>query len=261
MSETLSENLACAVNVQEIMQALTNITSTIVPGFTHLIKIEEEVAIDAIAPQLGIARLAQAIAQSTPEAGPAYWRLRVWGLLIWQPVYLALISTYTLHTHLSSLDRLSQQQNVNYTLGFHLPALASEASNAHTAESVPANDLIQAQALRLKSLCDRYAEALCEQMHLRPALLMAVLADTLFATLEHLAKQAIIPLSVPNISQWVYQEGAKWCQMMAINPPKSAEQLMATQTDFRRKTCCLVYRCQGASECSNCPRLAEKCRG
>ncbi|WP_417553245.1 (2Fe-2S)-binding protein [Marinomonas fungiae] len=255
MSATMLSDTACNKNVQEIMQALTNLTSTMVSGFTQVEQIEESACIDAERPQQGIAQLAYAIEQGAPEAGMPFWRLRTWGMLIWQPVSLTLLSAYHLNISLDSLDRIALQQQHNYAIGFQLPK--DGAFSHHTST----DKAIQTVAPILKQLCERYAQVLNEQTQARLPLLMAVLADTLFVTLERLAYQEIVTLSVPNKAEWVYQQGQKWCQLMGLNVPKTAERLRSVTINgerFQRKTCCLIYRCHGKSECSNCPHLLAK---
>lgn len=234
------------------MQALTNLTKSVIPGFSHLERIEESACIQAEQPDQGIAQLANAIAKGAPEAGAPFWRLRVWGMLIWQPVYLAILSAYRLQISIDHFDRIALKQTAHYTLGYQLP----ENSDIIHHDSI--DKAIDQLAPALETLCQRYAEALCEHMSVRQPLLMAILADTVFATLEHLINQNMLALSVPNKSLWLYQQGQKWCQLMGLNVPKTAQRLLIEEENFQRKTCCLIYRCKDAKECANCPRLATR---
>ena len=234
------------------MQALTNLTNSIITGFSHLERIEESACIQAEQPDQGIAQLANAIAKGAPEAGAPFWRLRVWGMLIWQPVYLAILSAYRLQTSIDNFEQLTLKQTAHYTLGYQLP------ENSRTIHHDSIDEAIDQLAPALTTLCQGYAEALCEQMPVRQPLLMAILADTLFTTLEHLINQNMLVVSDHNKAQWLFQQGQKWCQLMNLTVPKTAQRLLVQETSFQRKTCCLIYRCHGAKECANCPRLVAK---
>ncbi|MBM6550660.1 (2Fe-2S)-binding protein [Marinomonas ostreistagni] len=229
------------------MQALTNLTQAISPDFTQ-VRIDSGSVILASRPHYGTARLAHRIAQGAPEAGAPFWRLRTWGMLIWQPVFLAILSVHGLQSRLVGLAQLDLRQQHNYTLGFALPSHARLLTAPDTERAMVPT------AADLQRLCQRYANALSTQLHSREPLLMAILADTIFTTLEHLVAQQLITPTGEHSATWVYQQGQKWCQLMGLKVPKTAQRLQQEQSSFQRKTCCLIYRCEGFSECANCPR-------
>lgn len=56
-----------------------------------------------------------------PEAGPAYWLTRSWGMLCWQSIYLAMVAVYRLRA-VPALERLGQGYQDGLVSGFTLPA-------------------------------------------------------------------------------------------------------------------------------------------
>ena len=55
-----------------------------------------------------------------PEAGPAYWLTRSWGMLCWQSIYLAMVAVYRLRA-VPALERLGQGYQDGLVSGFTLP--------------------------------------------------------------------------------------------------------------------------------------------
>ena len=59
--------------------------------------------------------------QAHPEAGPAYWLTRSWGMLCWQSIYLAMVAVYRVGA-VPALDRLGQwYEEAGLVSGFCLP--------------------------------------------------------------------------------------------------------------------------------------------
>ena len=56
----------------------------------------------------------------TPEAGPAYWLTRSWGMLCWQSIYLAMVAVYRVGA-VPALDRLGRWYEAGLVSGFCLP--------------------------------------------------------------------------------------------------------------------------------------------
>lgn len=227
-----------------LTQALTHITTKVSPLFTQLDDRSLGECIAGKSPKQGVQDLLQSVTQGAPEAGAPYWRLRTWGLLTWQPLYLAMISAHCLKAIPTQLQHLTLKRQQNYTLGFQLPH-ANQWQPAQTEDHA-----VVAIGHQLQPLFQRYVDTLSELIRVRQPLLMAALADQVFATLERLA--AYCELHEP-MHEWVYRQGLAWCHTLGIRAPKSAQALQQQGSPYRRKTCCLVYRCHGAVECDNCP--------
>ncbi|HKX39865.1 MAG TPA: hypothetical protein VJO99_01810, partial [Burkholderiaceae bacterium] len=87
------------------LRALADDAARVVPGLCGRV-----VAADAAYPPwhatAQLASVQRYWARNHPEAGPHYAALRGWGLLVWQPIYLAVIAAHVSAARLD-LDRLS----------------------------------------------------------------------------------------------------------------------------------------------------------
>ncbi len=228
-------------------QVLTNHTSSIISAFHQYDEIEDGALIRPHIMADDSLRLLDAIAAHAPEAGLPYWRVRAWGLLLWQPLYIAVLSVYQIKAIPNTLRHLVQRQQDNFTLGYQLPdnTIWQTYPTTHAA--------IEALALQLKALFEHYAQSLEQHTFARRPLLNALLADQILTTLERFAPT----LAPDQPSQWLYQEGKRWCDAIGVSLPKNAEWVLQDDSPYQRKSCCLVFRCKTGVECANCPRLAK----
>ena len=230
--------------MNQYTQVLTNYTSSIIETFCQRDWIEDEALIRPLKKDEDCLRLLDAIQSNAPEAGLPYWRVRTWGLLLWQPLYIAVLSVYQVQA-IPNLSRLIQRQQGNFTLGYQLPNNTIWQTYSSTDEA------IAAVALQLKTLFEHYAQSLEQHTFARRPLLNALLADQVITTLERFAPT----LAPDQSSQWLYREGKRWCEAMGLTLPKNAERLLQDDSAYQRKSCCLVFRCKAGVECANCPRL------
>ncbi|MFD1238547.1 hypothetical protein ACFQ25_01325, partial [Latilactobacillus sakei subsp. carnosus] len=110
-----------------------------------------------------------------------YWRTRAWGLLLWQPLYIAVFSVYQVKAIPNTLRQLVQRQQGNFTLGYQLPnnTIWQTYPTTHAA--------IEALSLQLDALFEHYAQSLEQHTFARRPLLNALLADQILTTLERFA--------------------------------------------------------------------------
>ena len=188
--------------------------------------------------------------QAHPEAGPHYWGSRVWTLLLWQPVYLAVLAVH-LAGCLPRLTVMAQRQQGGFVAGFSLPddglQRGSEAA------------LIASAGARLQALSQPLLELVNQQVKLHPKMAGRLQADCLLAALLHVQRcdarfdnarlQALA-------SQW----------LAALAQPDASALMTVVLDDGRqrlaleRKVCCQHFRrCDGAL-CSTCPKLKPAAR-
>lgn len=231
--------------MNQTTQVLTDYTSAIIEPFRQYEQIEDGALIRPHSLAEDGSRLLDAIAVQTPEAGMPYWRVRTWGLLLWQPLYIAVLCVHQVKAVPNTLNQLVQRQQGNFTLGYRLPD--HTIWQTYTTPQAA----VEAVALQLNVLVEHYAQSLEQQTFARRPLLNALFADQIITTLERFAPT----LAPEKSSQWLYQEGKRWCDAIGVSLPKNAEWLLQDDSPYQRKSCCLVFRCNNSVECANCPRL------
>ncbi|MCE9863555.1 siderophore ferric iron reductase, partial [Aeromonas caviae] len=112
--------------------------------------------------------------QAHPEAGPAYWLTRSWGMLCWQSIYLAMVAVYR-HQAVPALDRLGQGHEAGVVSGFTLPAEPMIRGEAGV--------LIKTAGERLQAHWQGQFTLLGTAQRLRPGFVRPLLADDLLAAL------------------------------------------------------------------------------
>ncbi|MDR8526108.1 siderophore ferric iron reductase [Shewanella fidelis] len=187
------------------------------------------------------------IAQQSPEAGKAYWLTRSWDLLIWQPLYIAMVSIYQLRT-LPDLTSLIQRHQHGLVAGFYLTNLDCLEGDDEA--------LIAAAGKQLTALFEHYRRELDLWVRCRPRFVEHLIADAILAKLE-LLQQAHPESSNAEILRhaklWLY----------AFNlPTKHLQSLTLSSVDnkliLQRTSCCAVYKTTNGVKCDNCPRLTQK---
>lgn len=126
-----------------------------------------------------IRALYQELADTSPEAGQAYWLTRTWGLLCWQPIYLALIAVYSLKA-LPDITRIGQRRQPCFVAGFRFED-QSMVSGSH-------QDLIVLAGKQLQALFECYREGMEQWVRIRPGFTRSLVADTLLACLLRILK-------------------------------------------------------------------------
>lgn len=186
--------------------------------------------------------LYQRLSELSPEAGKAYWMTRTWDLLTWQPVYIAFISIYGLHT-LPDLKSVSQQVHDNYIAGYSFP------DGTHHHSDVP--DLIEDAGKAITVLFDFYLEQMNKHIRIRPGYSQHLVADLVLGCL--IKMQAYRPELTHDL---LLEQAHLWFH--ALNLPLKPIQGLAASADNKsvltRTSCCLVYKCDGSSLCDDCPR-------
>ncbi|USV59203.1 siderophore ferric iron reductase [Aeromonas encheleia] len=186
-----------------------------------------------------------------PEAGPAYWLTRSWGMLCWQSIYLAMVAVYRIGA-VPALDRMGQGYNAGLVSGFSLPLVPMIKGEREV--------LIEAAGRRLRRHWQALFEAMASGQRLRPGFVRPLLADDLLAALvrvpdffdevsrEQVAADAPLWLAACGLPA---EHLAGWC--LAADPAGGA----SAAPGYVRQRCCLHHKRSDGSLCDNCPRQQD----
>ena len=215
-------------------------------GYHCALKTPEQAShwLDIESSALVINQLHQYWQHQYPNAGRSYWAIKSWGMLYWQPLYLAVISVHELAMSFS-LQPMQQHYQQGIIAGLKLPAIkAQHHQNQQQAITI--------MAAHLK----RYVVKLLAELNcvtrLNERLAMSLLADTLLAILLIHAKRK--PLF--NIQEMA----AHWLQALEISEAGEFIRLSACADSLvlTRKTCCLHYQIGNVAKCANCPKQPQQ---
>ncbi|MGY6036795.1 siderophore ferric iron reductase [Aeromonas sp. AE23HZ002T15] len=182
-----------------------------------------------------------------PEAGPAYWLTRSWGMLCWQSIYLAMVAVYRVGA-VPALDRLGQGYQAGLVSGFTLPVEPMITGAREV--------LIAAAGTRLRTHWQQLFELMGSVQRLRPGFIRPLLADDLLAALvrvpdffgeisrEEVAAHAPLWLAACGLPS---EHLAGWNSLQA---PPGVEAVPG----YVRQRCCLHYKRRDGELCGNCPR-------
>ncbi|MEG0009349.1 MAG: siderophore ferric iron reductase [Aeromonas sp.] len=182
-----------------------------------------------------------------PEAGPAYWLTRSWGMLCWQSIYLAMVAVYRVGA-VPALDKLGQGHQGGLVSGFSLPLVPMIKGEREV--------LIAAAGTRLRMHWQELFELMGSVQRLRPGFIRPLLADDLLSALvrvpdffgeisrEEVAAHAPLWLAAcglpaEHLAGWREARGL----VDALNSP-----------GYVRQRCCLHYKRRDGELCDNCPR-------
>lgn len=191
-----------------------------------------------------IKQLHQYWQQQYPAAGRSYWAIKSWGMLYWQPLYLAVISVHEL-TMSFSLQPMQQHYQQGVIAGLQLPTI--KAQHHHSQQQAITNMAAHLKCYVVKLLTDLNLVA-----RLNERLAMSLLADTLLAILL-IHAQRKPPFNIQVMA-------AHW--LRALDIPEAGEFIMLTACSdslaLMRKTCCLHYQIGDAAKCANCPKQPQQ---
>ena len=198
-------------------------------------------------PEHALRVLHNTLQEAHPETGAPYWRIRCWGLVCWQPIYLAMICVYQLKAMPLRLQDIEQKQQGEMVAGYCLPDGIWQEGNHET--------LIKTACEQLNRLFNAFETVHVDTFGGRPALYKGLLADQLMSAL--IAVNNALPDEQKHDLE---KDFSLWAQAMNL-PLKPLEGLnlqTAKTPVFVRHTCCLHFRREGGELCANCPRLHTK---
>ena len=191
-----------------------------------------------------MAELRAALAATYPDAGPAFWAVRLWTNLIWQPAYLAVIATH-LHGALPDLGGLSQQRRGIYVDGFRLlPGRQMQGS---------VEERITSASAQLRTMSSHLLDEVNAQVKLRPLPARRLLADRMLSLMVWLSQKRR-DLPVAQVEDYCTQ----WLEGMGLTEQGSLETIVAPDGRglliVKRKGCCLDYLIDPTRLCASCPK-------
>jgi len=189
---------------------------------------------------VNVERLRNYLSRQYPEAGARYWRTSGWRLLIWQPIYLAVIAAHKCQVILP-LNEMGQD--------FPPSGVPSGVLfGCGQIENGQINDCIQQMAEGLIHGChDVYARWQGPGLTQKSA--NCVIADCVLSALL---------LVYPEQVDAVEDLGDQWLTTMGLLGSASfiryENRMGETRLALNKKNCCFKYLCHGRVPCDVCPR-------
>ncbi|OLL28562.1 siderophore ferric iron reductase [Burkholderia sp. SRS-W-2-2016] len=246
------------------LEQLLRLAASVVPGLRGVVAHEASGAApgDTAEAARGVAHLRPAAAEPNrvaleallahwsgayPEAGRAYWSLRCWGILIWQPIYLSVIGVHTAQRVLS-LARVEQPIENGWTREVRVPS--------HEPAHAQPDALIELAAREIAGCCGQIFDELSRVIRVNPIAAAGMQADCVLAAL--LAARARHP-------EWDHAQvdalGKRWLAALALDGRGGfftyARSDRTSALALDRQTCCYHYRRRDGELCSTCPRLQQ----
>ena len=197
-----------------------------------------------------LAALHAALAATYPKAGPAFYAVRLWTNLIWQPAYLSVIAAH-IHGAMPDLTTLSQQRRGIYVDGYRL--MAGEQTRGDT------EALITMACRQLADFTTRLLDEVNVEVKLRPLNARRLLADRLLSLMIWLSQRRrdLAPEEIERYaSLWLEGLGLTGQgDLQRVEGPAGQRLLIV-----RRKGCCLDYLIDADRYCSTCPRQDDDMR-
>ncbi|EKV32276.1 hypothetical protein C882_2353 [Caenispirillum salinarum AK4] len=186
-----------------------------------------------------VRRLVDGIAAHSPEAGRAYWAVRAWGMLTWQPAVLAVLGVHGPGL-VPRLDAMGQSTAGAAVLGFTVPE--------EGVLRAPPPALIREAGALLRRISDALLADLRGVEAMKPVLAGRLLADRVLGTLAKVAPE-------PD------RHAEAWLQALGLAGQSGLVPLELSDGRRRhgldRRACCLAFRVDGGVLCASCPKRPE----
>lgn len=190
-----------------------------------------------------VQELYQTLSKVHPEAGKAYWLTRTWDLLCWQPMFVAFISIYGFHT-LPNLRGMGQYVHSGFVTGYRFP------DEQHVHGEI--EDLIKEAGGQIREVYDFYQIQMSEWTRIRPGFTQQLMSDGVMSCLLRLQQ------NFPQFTNEMIQAQANlWLEALGLNTANVSSLYNVGEEQplkLVRKSCCLVYKCEGRQLCEDCPR-------
>lgn len=185
------------------------------------------------------------------EASSAlYGQYRLWTLLYWQPVYLA-VSAVHLNHGLIDLANLKQVRHGHRIYGYITNSLRLKQEYAHTSQLIAKQSenlkLYLNNVLSLLNAHCAYKKKLCWNL-VADSMAMGLLA--LFKREGHCPAQIQAYLHLWLIHLGLKQQANRAKQVLVSNP--------ITGLQLKRNACCFYYLVDSQDMCASCPRTKNK---
>lgn len=197
-----------------------------------------------------LAGLFAALAEAYPSGGPAFWAVRLWTNLLWQPAYLAVIAVHA-HGAVPDLRAMSQARQGLDINGFRLPPGPQRQG--------PVEQMIDWAAADLKAMAHHLLDEINAITRLKPVPARRLLAARVLGVLARLERMQ------PGVSMAEIQEFAgQWLAALDLAGQGELEPVQLENGRaalvLARKGCCLDYLVWPDRLCSSCPKQAPRLR-
>jgi siderophore ferric iron reductase len=198
---------------------------------------------------LVLAELHAALAATYPAAGPAFYAVRLWTNLLWQPSYLAVIAAH-IHGAIPDLAGLSQQRRGIYVDGYRLlPG---------TQASGPVETLIDNAAGQLRAMAATMLVEVNTLVKLKPLPARRLFADRMLSLMVWLSQRRR-DLPPERIEAYA----AQWLDALGLTGQGTLEPVEVGGHRLlivKRKGCCLDYLIDPDRYCATCPKQDQAVR-
>ncbi|WP_419812126.1 (2Fe-2S)-binding protein [Bacterioplanoides sp.] len=193
------------------------------------------------------------LAQSYSSAGKVYWANRLWALLYWQPVYLAVSSLHYEHV---VIDFLAFEQFIQGTSisGFRPLTVLSLSTQPSGHTCISADQRIIQQAESLNALLQEYLTCLQSITRISELNARGLVADALLTAIN---QQALS-------DQQKQQAAEQWLTAMQLYdregiPLSALNYAPGTSSPLllQRRSCCMHYLRDRHDICRSCPKQPE----
>ncbi|WP_173088701.1 siderophore ferric iron reductase [Devosia sp. 1635] len=199
--------------------------------------------------------LYDALAQAYPAGGPAFWALRLWTNLLWQPAYLAVIAVHG-HGAVPDLRAMAQCRQLLDINGFRLPPGPQRQGEVEA--------MIGWAAADLRATAETLLEEINAIVRFKPVPAQRLLAARVLGVV------ALLERMQPGISpDEISRHAQSWLAALDLVGQGTLEPVVLTdgrqKLVLARKGCCLDYLVWPDRLCASCPkqtravRLARQC--
>lgn len=194
--------------------------------------------------------LHDALRTTYPKAGPAFYAVRLWTNLLWQPAYLAVIASH-LHGAVPDLGGLSQMRRGIYFDGYRL------VPGAQAAGTVEA--MIDDAAGQLRTMAAQMLDEVNQLVKLKPLPARRLFADRMLTLMVWLSQKR---RDLPAATIRGYSD--RWLDALGLTGQGDLESVFAPDGRevliVRRKGCCLDYLIDPDRLCATCPKQDDGVR-
>jgi iron complex transport system ATP-binding protein len=191
-----------------------------------------------------LCRLHDGLAGAFPEACSAYWVVRSWTMLTWQPVILGIVAVHS-EAMVPRLDEMSQRVGESQVAGFRLPTAVVERGDTQS--------MIAKAGTQIRILSDMLLADLNRVARMKEQIAYRLLADRVLGSL------ILLRTATPGLDDaTLLAHGDCWLSTMSLEgmsalghatPGGDRKHLV-----LKRRACCLDYLRCGADLCDSCPK-------
>ncbi|NYT79395.1 siderophore ferric iron reductase [Alcaligenaceae bacterium] len=197
----------------------------------------------------GLCAMCDFWARAYPEAGQHYLAMRCWGLAIWQPVYLCVLTAH-LDNQVPKLNGAWQSwsDKDGFTHGLWLPS--------HNPLTGLLTDRITFGATEIAHFCSQMRDAMQSMLNLKNKTVDATLAECVLAALLLAGRYTHADTNLIRAwaDRWLDGIGiTNGCGLLIYEDAWGNSALMLNRT-----ICCHNFRRRDGDKCASCPKLTHK---